>query len=87
MSRTIMSKQDQAKTAQDASSVGTHPDGHVLLGGARWHWPKKGSPTECGVEGCERALRVDRSPTPWLDDLPDAPAPEPVPSTASGDAA
>ncbi len=34
------------------------PDGdrHALVGGSRWHYPKMGSPTECGVEGCDRVL-------------------------------
>jgi hypothetical protein len=33
-----------------------HPDGHVLLDGARWHYPKMGEPTACAVRGCTRVL-------------------------------
>ena len=33
-----------------------HPDGHNLIDGARWHYPKTGSPSECAVPGCERVL-------------------------------
>lgn len=34
----------------------THPDGHVLIGGARWHYPIAGDPTRCAVAGCDRVL-------------------------------
>lgn len=44
-----------------------HPDGHNLINGARWHWPKVGSPSECGVSGCERVLGT-RTDDP-IDDL------------------
>lgn len=33
-----------------------HPDGHALIDGARWHYPKTGSPSECAVAGCDRVL-------------------------------
>lgn len=31
-------------------------DGHTLVGGARWHYPKTGSPSECAIPGCDRIL-------------------------------
>lgn len=30
--------------------------GHVLIGGARWHWPAPKDPTRCGVPGCTRKM-------------------------------
>jgi hypothetical protein len=33
-----------------------HPDGHALIDGARWHYPKTGSPSECAIAGCDRVL-------------------------------
>lgn len=33
-----------------------HPDGHTLIGGARWHYPAKGTTTQCAVVGCTRVL-------------------------------
>lgn len=33
-------------------------DGHVLIGGARWHYPAPKDPTRCAVEGCLRVLTV-----------------------------
>lgn len=41
---------------RQATDETRHPDGHVLLDGARWHYPKPGRPTECAVAGCERIL-------------------------------
>lgn len=35
-------------------------DGHNIIEGARWHYPKPGRPTECAVPGCGRVLRVGR---------------------------
>lgn len=37
-------------------TMSTHPDGHPLLDGARWHTPKPGQPTVCVVPGCTRVL-------------------------------
>ncbi|WP_156698013.1 hypothetical protein [Nocardioides sp. Leaf285] len=31
-------------------------DGHVLIQGARWHYPRQGDPTACAVTGCGRIL-------------------------------
>lgn len=36
--------------------MSTHPDGHPLLDGARWHTPKPGQPTVCVTPGCTRVL-------------------------------
>lgn len=33
-----------------------HPDGHTLIDGARWHYPKTGEPSVCAIRGCERVL-------------------------------
>lgn len=33
-----------------------HPDGHTLIGGARWHYPRQGAPDRCAVPGCTREL-------------------------------
>lgn len=30
--------------------------GHQVYRGQRWHFPKTGEPTRCGVEGCPRVL-------------------------------
>lgn len=40
----------------------THPDGHVLIGGARWHYPVPGDPTRCAVAGCDRVLGQQQQP-------------------------
>lgn len=36
-------------------------DGHTLIDGARWHYPKQGTPTQCAIPGCARVL------TDWRD--------------------
>lgn len=43
-------------------------DGHQVLDGARWHYPKVGDPTVCAVEGCDRVLGAWRNTDP-LDGL------------------
>lgn len=40
--------------------MSTHPDGHPLLDGARWHTPTPGQPTVCVVPGCTRVLGQQR---------------------------
>lgn len=40
-----------------------HSDGHVLLGGARWHHPAPGQPTVCAVPDCKRVLGQERAVT------------------------
>ena len=47
-------------------------DGHYLIDGARWHYPKTGEPTVCAVAGCERVLGQQKRGFD-LDELPDAP--------------
>lgn len=47
-----------------------HDDGHVLIAGARWHFPKMGAPTECAVAGCDRLLgQTGRTPVETGDGL------------------
>lgn len=31
-------------------------DEHMVLDGARWHYPAQGDPTRCAVGGCTRVL-------------------------------
>lgn len=42
-------------------------DGHTLIDGARWHYPKQGSPTECAIQGCDRILGAWRDFDPFDD--------------------
>ncbi|GAB2733537.1 hypothetical protein [Nocardioides pakistanensis] len=51
-----------AKHASSDGDPNRHPDGHVLLDGARWHYPKQGEPTVCAVEGCPRVLGQQTAP-------------------------
>lgn len=48
--------------------MSTHPDGHPLLDGARWHTPKPGQPTVCVTPGCTRVLG-QQAPSSDEDDL------------------
>ena len=64
-----------------------HPDGHALIDGARWHYPKTGEPSVCAIPGCDRVLtrhlRADIIDEIEADDSPEAatvPEPEPVPA-------
>lgn len=50
------------------SGIERAEDGHQVLDGARWHYPKLGEPTVCAVEGCDRVLGVWRNADP-LDGL------------------
>lgn len=50
-------------------TMSTHPDGHPLLDGARWHTPKPGQPTVCVVPGCNRVLGQHQALS--VDDLVD----------------
>ena len=50
-------------------TVSTHPDGHPLLDGARWHTPKPGQTTVCVVPGCTRVLGQQQAPSSDEDDL------------------
>lgn len=44
-----------------------HPDGHALVDGARWHYPKQGEPTVCAIEGCDYELGAWRNHDPFDD--------------------
>jgi hypothetical protein len=50
-------------SGEDPDREGFHVDGHPLLDGARWHYPKQGSPTECAVDGCEHVMSTVGRPT------------------------
>jgi len=50
-------------------TMSTHPDGHPLLDGARWHTPKPGQPTVCVVPGCTRVLGQQQARNLVEDDL------------------
>lgn len=50
------------------AEIEKHPDGHLMLDGARWHRPKTGSPTECEVPGCTRVLGQQRASEDTDDD-------------------
>lgn len=39
----------------------TEVDKHVLIEGARWHYPMTGDPTRCGVPGCDRVMGLSPS--------------------------
>lgn len=43
-------------------------DGHYLLKGVRWHYPKMFDPTACAVTGCTRVLGQVEDPDDDLDD-------------------
>lgn len=45
---------------KDDENTGRHPDGHALVDGARWHYPRMGDPTACAIDGCDRVLDPDR---------------------------
>lgn len=51
-----------AVSGEDPEREGFHLDGHPLLDGMRWHYPKQGSPTECAIKGCERIMGAAPAP-------------------------
>lgn len=55
--------------APPRKGLATHPDGHPMLDGARWHAPKHGSPTECATPGCDRLMGQRPEPLLEADDL------------------
>lgn len=47
-----------------ASDPSRHADGHTLIQGARWHYPRQGHPTVCAIDGCDRVLGEWRNHDP-----------------------